>query len=112
MAKTKSNTAAALSNLMHTALEVHEHKEPVAQKETPPARPIAQAPEARTCTFRLTGPEVLKINAVALATHQSTGARLTTTDILHIALKGLPEAAVSREEVELLRAQDKRRRQL
>ena len=115
--KSKTNTAAAIGSLMDNmanALASHsqDRPSPSPQSETRKTNPVAPDTAARSCTFRLTGEEVLKINAVSLATHQSTGARLTTTDILHVAIKNLPETAISREEVDILRTNDKRRRQL
>ena len=77
----------------------------------PPAHAINQVvPHADRCTVRLTGSEMANINQLILETHQRTGERITSSDVLRIALSrvgaGTPIAA---SEIKSLRDTDGRR---
>lgn len=73
-----------------------------------PVNPVV--PHADRCTVRLTGSEMANINQLILETHQRTGERITSSDVLRIALcrvgSGTPIAA---SEIKSLRDTDGRR---
>ena len=61
-------------------------------------------------TIRLTGVELEKINAVVIATQQATrNAKITTTDILRVALRRIKDQApIEGDEIAALRSRDGR----
>ena len=67
-------------------------------------------PHADRCTVRLTGPELATVNRLILETHQRTGERITSTDVLRIALARVGAgSAIVASEIQALRTTDGRR---
>jgi len=77
----------------------------------PPAHPVNQVvPHADRCTVRLTASEMATINQLILETHQRTGERITSSDVLRIALSRAGSGtSIAASEIKSLRDTDGRR---
>jgi hypothetical protein len=61
-------------------------------------------------TVRLSAPELARLGGIVLATHQTTGERITPTDVLRIGLGRVGEQApITPADIATLRATDARR---
>ena len=125
MIKTQKSTATLdqLRGLMRRRSETHGDAPPrpvtITAATTIPTAAIlpkpAQPPASKAIvhqrfTVRLSAPELAKLGGVVLTTHQTTGERITPTDVLRIGLGRVGEKTpVTTMEVTALRATDARR---
>jgi hypothetical protein len=113
MSKPKKDAYAAIGSLMNSAVKLHSQDaqpSPTAAATLAAGATAEKPASSRSCTFLMKGADIAKVDAVVLATQQANGLRISTTDVMRIALKRLADGPASREEVAALRAQDPRRR--
>ena len=125
MNKSQKSTATRdqLRSLMQRHTEAHREARPrpvtVTAVTTSPSAAILSKPiqplAPRTIvhqrfTVRLSAPELARLGSIVLITHQTTGERITPTDVLRIGLGRVGEKApITPAEVAALRATDARR---
>ena len=121
MIKSQKTTATLdqLRGLMRQHTETHRDAppRPSGKKETgPTALPEPSQPMPpkaivhQRFTVRLSAPELVRLGGLVLATHQTTGERITPTDVLRIGLGRVGEQApITPADIATLRATDARR---